>query len=113
MDKGTLAARLEKVLLFEEDVTNKIEAKPIANAMELIKNLDSLYIVPQGIAKAEDGLCFTFCKGTQKLYVELYNDGEYGWLFVDDATYIDRGILENETVDGIGSVVARIIKLMI
>jgi len=66
----------------------------ISKAAQLIKQLALKDIHPNRIAtSAEDGICMTFKKGDEICYLELYNDGEMGYIIENR---VEKTVIANE-----------------
>lgn len=63
--------------------------------LEPILKLINLGYYPHRINYLEEGTCYEYKHENKKLYLELYNDGEIGYIIED---FINKEILENEDI---------------
>lgn len=76
------------------DIPNSIS---IALSELIIKSLYKDKLVPFRItASAEGGICLVFKNKTAALYLEVYNDGEIGFIVED---FIEKKILQNSEIE--------------
>ena len=90
---------MHKIISIEKEYLKDNNIEPptrdvISKTEQLIRMLAIKDIHPNRIAtSAEDGICLTFKKGNEICYVELYNNGEMGYLIENR---IERTVVVNE-----------------
>lgn len=84
---------IEKEYLKENDIEPPTQ-DVVNKATQLMKMLAVKNIHPHRIAtSADDGICLTFKKGNEICYLELYNNGEMGYIIENR---LDKTVIANE-----------------
>ncbi len=90
----------------DENSVQKPTDEVFDRGFALLKKLAEKNIFPDRMSPSiEEGLCLNFRNNELVIYLELYNDGDIGYL-VEDVK--NKKIVENEDVDSIMAVIERV-----
>jgi hypothetical protein len=101
------AIRQDEEYLREEGAEQPAE-RVFMKTVNLVRDLAYYNIFPYDLTTTiEGGLCLIFKNEEQRLFLELYNDGDIGYIIEDIKT---RNLLENIDLDSISATINRIRK---
>lgn len=104
MSENTIVQKIKLYLEANRDL--EVEDPSYKIAEVLLEDFIRNNFIPEKFSySAEGGLCFVFHKGTQRMHLEIYNDGEIGYIVEDEAkrmTIGNRAISQSDVISEVG-----------